>query len=82
MPTYEYRCQKCGHQFEKLQQMSDRPARQCPMCKGKVDRLISSGVGVVIKGGDSNGAGHALSCGKEQTCCGRDIPCEQPPCSD
>ena len=58
MPTYEYACEKCGHQFEKFQSMSDRPLTMCPkeLCaqkrwgKGKVRKLISSGAGLLFKG--------------------------------
>lgn len=49
MPIYEYRCKKCGHVFEVLQRISD-PAPQCPVCGGEVEKLLSSGVGLVFKG--------------------------------
>jgi len=41
MPIYEYNCCKCGD-FEAMQRMSDKPLRQCPTCRGKVTKLISS----------------------------------------
>lgn len=41
MPIYEYRCQSCGKVTEILQKMSDAPLKQCPKCKGKVEKLIS-----------------------------------------
>lgn len=50
MPTYEYECTACGHCFEKFQSMKDRPVRVCPVCKGKVQRLISTGAGIIFKG--------------------------------
>jgi putative FmdB family regulatory protein len=58
MPTYEYVCQKCGHQFEKFQSMADGPLTTCPkeLCKlkkwgkGKVKRGISGGAGLIFKG--------------------------------
>jgi putative FmdB family regulatory protein len=50
MPTYEYECQECGHQFERFQLMSARPLTSCPKCKGKVKRLISGGAGIIFKG--------------------------------
>jgi putative FmdB family regulatory protein len=58
MPTYEYVCEKCGHQFEKSQPMSAHPLKVCPkeLCgqdrwgKGKVKRAISGGGGLLFKG--------------------------------
>jgi putative FmdB family regulatory protein len=49
MPTYEYRCKKCGHQFETFQKMTDEPVKTCPECSGKVSRILFP-VGVVFKG--------------------------------
>lgn len=49
MPTYTYRCKECGHQFEQRQRMSDDPLTICPVCEGKIRRVVSS-VGVVFKG--------------------------------
>ena len=42
MPLYEYRCKKCHHTFEKIQQFSDRPVKKCPQCGGPVERLLSA----------------------------------------
>jgi len=50
MPTYEYKCQECGHLFEAFQLISEKPLKRCPVCKGPVKRLISSGVGLIFKG--------------------------------
>jgi len=58
MPTYEYVCEKCGHQFEKVQSISAQPLKECPqeVCaqkrwgKGKVKRAISAGGGLIFKG--------------------------------
>ncbi|MCF7874871.1 MAG: zinc ribbon domain-containing protein [Candidatus Omnitrophica bacterium] len=50
MPTYDYRCLKCGKVFEAFQKMSDAPLGECIHCKGKVERLISSGSGIIFKG--------------------------------
>lgn len=49
MPTYVYRCDDCGHQFELFQRMSDDPIDTCPECGSKVRRVIHP-VGVVFKG--------------------------------
>jgi putative FmdB family regulatory protein len=51
MPTYEYRCKSCGHEFEEFQTMSADPLIMCPKCaKPTLKRLMSSGVGLVFKG--------------------------------
>jgi putative FmdB family regulatory protein len=42
MPIYEYKCQECGHQFEKIQKFSDEPLTTCPNCWFKsLKKLIS-----------------------------------------
>jgi len=50
MPTYDYICKKCGHHFEAFQKMNDLPLSNCPKCKGKAERVISGGVGMIFKG--------------------------------
>lgn len=50
MPTYEYKCNKCGYVFEQFQKITDKPLEKCPKCKGAVKRLISSGAGIIFKG--------------------------------
>jgi putative FmdB family regulatory protein len=51
MPTYDYKCSACGHQFERFQSIKADPIRKCPECgKNKVNRLISTGVGLIFKG--------------------------------
>jgi putative FmdB family regulatory protein len=43
MPIYEYRCQSCGHELDKLQKMSDSPLIDCPSCgKPTLKKLISA----------------------------------------
>jgi putative FmdB family regulatory protein len=58
MPTYEYVCEKCEHQFEQVQSIAAKPLATCPkeLCarrpwaKGKVKRAISTGGGLLFKG--------------------------------
>jgi putative FmdB family regulatory protein len=51
MPTYEYICDNCQHQFEQFQSIKARPIRQCPKCgKLSVQRLIGAGAGIIFKG--------------------------------
>lgn len=40
MPTYEYRCLSCEHQFERFQRMSDDPVKECEVCGEPVKRLL------------------------------------------
>jgi len=42
LPLYEYRCKQCGHQFEKIQSFSAPEEKECPICHGEVERLISA----------------------------------------
>ncbi|KPK75808.1 MAG: FmdB family transcriptional regulator [Phycisphaerae bacterium SM23_30] len=51
MPTYEYQCPDCGHEFEKFQSITARPIRKCPVCgRNRVQRLIGSGAALIFKG--------------------------------
>ncbi len=42
MPLYEYRCEKCGEQFEVIEKFSDQPLTTHDKCGGMVHRLISA----------------------------------------
>ena len=51
MPTYDYRCEGCGHEFERFQSMTDKVLRTCPECgERKLKRLIGPGAAVIFKG--------------------------------
>ena len=50
MPNYDYECQDCNHVFEVFQQMTDERLTECPECKGKLERLIGGGAGIIFKG--------------------------------
>jgi putative FmdB family regulatory protein len=50
MPTYEYRCKKCGNDFEKVQRITEASLERCPLCRGVVERLISPST-FILKGG-------------------------------
>ncbi|MFO0837641.1 MAG: zinc ribbon domain-containing protein [Phycisphaerae bacterium] len=51
MPTYDYACQNCGHEFEEFQSISADPLIKCPKCgKRSLKRLIGTGGGVIFKG--------------------------------
>lgn len=51
MPTYDYKCNACGHVFELFQSMRDGPKRKCPKCgKSALERLIGTGAAIMFKG--------------------------------
>lgn len=49
MPMYEYLCNDCGYDFERVQSFHDEPLSTCPECGGTVRRVISA-VGIIFKG--------------------------------
>lgn len=51
MPTYEYKCRSCEHQFEVIQSIKDDALSECPECgKDEAERQISGGGGLIFKG--------------------------------
>jgi putative FmdB family regulatory protein len=51
MPTYDYRCNACGHTFEELQSFSAPVLTKCPACKkNKLERLFGGGGAIIFKG--------------------------------
>ena len=51
MPTYDYKCDACGHTFELFQSIKADPVKRCPVCgKNNVKRLIGTGAGLIFKG--------------------------------
>ena len=58
MPTYEYICEKCGHEFETIRSIAAPPLKICPanLCarktwgRGKVKKKVSAGTGLLFKG--------------------------------
>jgi putative FmdB family regulatory protein len=51
MPTYDYKCNACGHTFDELQSFSDSPLTKCPKCKkNKLERLFGGGGAIIFKG--------------------------------
>jgi putative FmdB family regulatory protein len=49
MPTYDYQCKSCGHRFEAFHRISEL-LTECPVCSGKVEKLIGTGIGLIFKG--------------------------------
>jgi len=50
MPIYEYACDRCGHEFETLQKMSEEPLKDCPSCHEPTLRRLMSAAGFQLKG--------------------------------
>ncbi len=50
MPTYEYKCKRCGRGLEKFQNMSDEPLKTCPHCGGELRRVPNTGSGIIFRG--------------------------------
>lgn len=80
MPTYEYVCEKCGHEFEAFQSISAKPLELCPqdLCarkkwgRGAVKKKISAGAGLLFKGSgfyitDYRSEGYKQSAKKESS---------------
>jgi len=82
MPTYEYKCKQCDHQFELWQEVgADAPA--CPECSAEVQkvfhpvRTIFKGSGFYItdsrppaaKSAESSESKSAESCGAKEGSC-------------
>jgi putative FmdB family regulatory protein len=49
MPTYGYRCEKNGHEFEVVQPMSAAPLKRCRICGSKLNRIFYP-VGIAFRG--------------------------------
>jgi len=51
MPIYEYLCEKCGHEFEREQRITEDPIKACPACKSRRAKRLISQTSFVLKGG-------------------------------
>jgi len=76
MPIYEYRCRECGKINEFLiGVVRDKIEIKCRHCgSGRLDKIFSKSF-ISIKG-------NSIASSQNETCCGRDEPCDIPPCSD
>jgi putative FmdB family regulatory protein len=78
MPTYDYECDACGHEFELFQSISEPVKRKCPECgKPKLRRLFGTGAAVVFKGSgfyqtDYRSESYKKAAEKEKTSTGGD----------
>jgi len=74
MPTYDYQCQKCGHEFERVQRITEDPIKTCPECKSKKAKRLLSAPNFILKGGGwyADGYGNANSGGTSSSSSGDD----------
>lgn len=69
MPTYDYRCQKCGEDLEVYQSFSDQPLTKHHGCGGKLVKVLSP-AGIVLKGSGfykTDNRGSSKTAAKEKT---------------
>jgi putative FmdB family regulatory protein len=65
VPTYEYRCDACGHGFELVQKITEESVKTCPKCGSAVRRVIT-GSGLIFKGSGFYKNDYKGSCRAEQ----------------
>jgi len=70
MPTYSYRCQACGKEFEEFHSISAPALTVCRDCGGKLERGLGGGSAVMVKHGRSS-----APCDRSAPCCGRSEWC-------
>jgi putative FmdB family regulatory protein len=63
MPTYGYRCGSCGHEFEIRQKITDEPLKVCPVCQGKLSKMVYP-AGVIFTGSGYYTTDYKSSSGK------------------
>jgi len=67
MPTYDYQCEKCGHEWEREQRITEDPIRTCPECKSRKAKRLLSAPGFILKGGGWYADGYGSSGGKKKS---------------
>lgn len=76
MPIYEYECKNCGKVSEFLEKVGEESlGKECRYC-GSSDLKKIFSAATIKQGANSGGSIDS------KTCCGRDVPCEIPPCAD
>jgi putative FmdB family regulatory protein len=75
MPIYEYQCLGCGKHFEILQKMNEPQPSVCPACGGRVEKVLTTPGGILIKGSSSRTSHQG---GESTECCSHGSPCENP----
>lgn len=65
MPTYTYRCENCGVQFDWTQKFTDLPLTVCPECSKKTLHKVYTPVGIVFKGSGFYATDHRSPSGQK-----------------
>jgi putative FmdB family regulatory protein len=63
MPTYDYQCQKCDFEFERIQRITEDPIKTCPECKSRKAKRLLSAPNFILKGGGWYADGYGSSGG-------------------
>lgn len=50
MPTYDYKCRKCGYTFSVEQSIHDKPLTRCRKCRGRLEKLLPQSISLIFKG--------------------------------
>jgi putative FmdB family regulatory protein len=50
VPTYDYRCTKCGDTFAIEQSIHDKPLTRCKKCRGKLEKMLPRTLNLIFKG--------------------------------
>jgi putative FmdB family regulatory protein len=73
VPTYDYKCTKCGHTFSVEQSIHDKPLTRCRKCRGKLEKLLPRSISLIFKGSGfyvtdykKSGAGRSPSSAADQ----------------
>ena len=74
MPTYEYACDACGHEFEREQRITAEPIRECPSCAKPSARRMIGGGSFILKGGGWEADGYSKAGAQAAPSCGAS-PC-------
>jgi putative FmdB family regulatory protein len=72
LPTYDYKCTKCGYAFSAEQSIRAKPLTRCRKCRGKLEKLPPQRVSLIFKGSGfyatdyKNSSGAAKGCAKHR----------------
>jgi putative FmdB family regulatory protein len=65
LPTYDYKCTKCGHEFSVEQSIRDKPLTRCKKCRGKLEKMLPRSINLIFKGSGFYVTDYKKKAGKE-----------------